>query len=111
VNAPRWDRSREPPVFTRLGRTSDKAKIVRAAGHPPKRLPSRRRAITHHMNTLAASSTRTITNRKLYSIEAGLAGIGSFDAYAVGSGIPATINASRRSTQVPHVPQCKEPPL
>jgi hypothetical protein len=35
-------RSREPPVFTRFGATSDEAKLVWVARHTPKRLPSRR---------------------------------------------------------------------
>jgi hypothetical protein len=56
-------------------------------------------------------TTRTITIAKLYRTALGLVGIGSSDAYVVGSGIPATINASLRSTQVPHVPQCRVPPL
>ena len=61
--------------------------------------------------TRTTTSTRTITDGTLYSIEAGLAGIASFDTYSVGSGIPATIKASLRSTQVPQVPQCIAPPL
>lgn len=31
---------------------------------------------------------------------------GAHDVYTVGSGTPARVNASRRSTQVPHLPQC-----
>ena len=44
-------RSREPPVFTRFGGTSDQTKIARVAGHAPKQLPSKLWAITHHMNS------------------------------------------------------------
>lgn len=36
---------------------------------------------------------------------------GAHAAYSVGSSRPASANASRRSTQVPHVPQCTSPPL
>jgi hypothetical protein len=39
--ANRRGRSREPPVFTRFGRTSDETKLARVAGYAPKRLPSR----------------------------------------------------------------------
>ena len=43
-------RFREPPAFTRFGRTSHEAKIARVAGHAPKRLPSRRREQTRLIN-------------------------------------------------------------
>ena len=36
--------SREPPVFARFGGINLEAKFARAAGHDPKRLPSRREA-------------------------------------------------------------------
>jgi hypothetical protein len=39
------------------------------------------------------------------------AGSGPDASYLVGSAIPASANASRRSTQVPHFPQCTAPPL
>ena len=41
----------------------------------------------------------------------GLSGKAPVWVYAVGSAKPAWINASRRSTQVPHVPQWMAPPL
>ena len=43
-------RFREPPVLIFLGETSDEANVARAAGEVPKRLPSRRWTIVHHMN-------------------------------------------------------------
>ena len=43
-------RFREPPVLIFLGGTSDEANVARAAGDVPKRLPSGRWAIGHHMN-------------------------------------------------------------
>lgn len=41
----------------------------------------------------------------------GFGGRGPLERYCVGSGIPARRNASRRSTQVPQVPQCVSSPL
>lgn len=34
-----------------------------------------------------------------------------YSSYCVGSSMPASLNASLRSTQVPHLPQCISPPL
>jgi hypothetical protein len=42
--------SREPPVFARFGLGNLDAKFARATRYGPKRLPSGRWAITHHIN-------------------------------------------------------------
>ena len=52
--------SREPPVFTRPGRTSIATKCARAARYTPKRLPSRRWVIAHRIDPRTTTRTRTI---------------------------------------------------
>ena len=47
-------RSREPPVFARFGTTSNETKFTRVARYTPKRLPSRRWAITRRINPKSA---------------------------------------------------------
>ena len=45
--------------FRAVSGISLETKLARAAGHAPKRLPSRRWAIAHHMNVSHLSITRT----------------------------------------------------
>jgi len=59
--------SREPPVFGRFGGTNVETTFARAAGCAPKRLPSRRWVVAHHINVPSLARTRTRTATRLSS--------------------------------------------